>query len=164
MFLNERKGELIVRASREDMDEIEKIIKSMRKGPPIVQIESKFVEVAIKELPIPYRITPRWGPAMARISAKNLDVSVLTEKQFREVLTAFENAAGADVLTGPAVVTISGRKARLSVEETRSVIYQQSPTLPKDTSPDADPTPRNQGRLPFPPGFLPSEATIKKFK
>ena len=150
MFLNERTGELTVRASREELDRIDNMIALMQKAPPMVQIEARFVEGSAVELPSPLR----------PVSKPLTNVSVLTEKQFRGVLTMYENSRGVDVVTTPRIVTISGRQARLGAEPSnpsKRAIYQDPPKLPRNTSPDADPTPRNLGRLPFPPGFEPAE-------
>jgi hypothetical protein len=147
MFLNERTGELFVRATLADLQEIEKIVAQMQMPLPTVELEARFVEVAVAETPIPFRPMQRGFT----------NVLVFTEKEFRDAIRRYENSRGVDILTAPKVATMSGRQARLAVEESRPTLYQDPPRLPRDTSPDADPTPRNQRRLPFPPGFMPSE-------
>jgi type II secretory pathway component GspD/PulD (secretin) len=47
---------------------------------------------------------------------------ILTEPQFRVAIQAIENRGGVDLLSAPNVTTLSGRQARISVEETRTII------------------------------------------
>jgi type II secretory pathway component GspD/PulD (secretin) len=47
---------------------------------------------------------------------------ILTEPQFRVAIKAIENRGGVDLLSAPNVTTLSGRQARISVEETRTII------------------------------------------
>jgi hypothetical protein len=150
MFLNERTGELVVRASREDLEQIERMVAMMQKAPPMVEIEVRFLEAPVIEPAIPFRRLPRGFT----------NTSVYTEKEFREAIRKFERTRGVDIVTGPRVITISGRQARLVAEESRPILYQDPPRLPRDTSPDADPTPRNKRRMPFPPGFVPTEGLV----
>jgi hypothetical protein len=148
MFFNERTGELIVRASRDEVQEIKSMIGALINVPPLVEIRARFVEFRPVDLPVPLRS-----------NIQNVtNISVLTEKQFRVALDELENSSHADILTAPFVTAISGRQVRVAVEEVRPWIYQDPPALPRDTSPDADPTPRNKGRMPFPPTFSPTGA------
>lgn len=48
-----------------------------------------------------------------------------------------------------------GREARLRLQQTSPRPFQTPPLLPQDTQPNADPTPLNKGRLPFPPMVAP---------
>jgi tetratricopeptide (TPR) repeat protein len=47
---------------------------------------------------------------------------ILTEPQFRVMINAIENREGIDLLSAPTVTTLSGRQARISVEETDTII------------------------------------------
>lgn len=47
---------------------------------------------------------------------------ILTNPQFRVALNMIENRQGVDLLSAPTVTTVSGRQARISVEETRTII------------------------------------------
>jgi len=47
---------------------------------------------------------------------------ILTEPQFRLAIKAIENRGGVDLLAAPNVTTLSGRQARISVEEMRTII------------------------------------------
>ena len=48
--------------------------------------------------------------------------SILTEPQFRLVIRALEQRDGVDVLQAPKVTTLSGRQARVSVQDTRTIV------------------------------------------
>ncbi len=61
---------------------------------------------------------------------------ILTQPQFRVAVQAMENREGVDLLSAPTVTTLSGRQARISVEETRTIIValtaanlNQNPTI-----------------------------------
>jgi general secretion pathway protein D len=47
---------------------------------------------------------------------------ILTEPQFRATIRAIEQRAGVDLLSAPRLTTMSGRQARISVEETKTII------------------------------------------
>lgn len=47
---------------------------------------------------------------------------ILTQPQFRMAIHAIENREGVDLLSAPTVTTLSGRQARISVEETDTII------------------------------------------
>jgi hypothetical protein len=148
MFLNERTGDLFIRATRADMEKIESILGAFNKTPPEVSIETKFVELpprqalpAMLQRPVPFA-----SPAPAA------NVAVLTERQFRETFHTIETTPNAYLVSVPNFTTLSGRQVRIQKESPgKPNHYQTPPHLPKDTSPDADPTPSNTGRLPFPP-------------
>lgn len=55
-------------------------------------------------------------PAVATFSG------ILTDPQFRLVIRALENREGVDLLSAPKVTTVSGRQARISVEDTQTII------------------------------------------
>jgi hypothetical protein len=55
-------------------------------------------------------------PAVATLSG------ILTDPQFRLVIRALEQREGVDLLTAPKVTTLSGRQARISVEDTQTII------------------------------------------
>jgi tetratricopeptide (TPR) repeat protein len=55
-------------------------------------------------------------PAVATLSG------ILTDPQFRVVIRALEQREGVDLLTAPKVTTLSGRQARISVEDTQTII------------------------------------------
>lgn len=47
---------------------------------------------------------------------------ILTQPQFRVVIHALEQRTGVDLLNAPRVTTVSGRQARISVEDTQTII------------------------------------------
>jgi general secretion pathway protein D len=47
---------------------------------------------------------------------------ILTEPQFRAVIRAMEARENVDLLSAPKVTTVSGRQARISVEDTQTII------------------------------------------
>ncbi|MDX1952138.1 MAG: hypothetical protein SFY81_08120 [Verrucomicrobiota bacterium] len=47
---------------------------------------------------------------------------ILTDPQFRVVIRALEQRGGVDLLSAPRVTTVSGRQARIAVEDTQTII------------------------------------------
>ena len=142
-FYNERTGALMVRATIADMDKIDRALRALKTPPPQVSIEMQYVEFAGSEIDL------HMPQATGALSG------ILTEPQYRVAMQALKNAEGVNVITTPAITTISGRQARLRAEQPAPPPYQTPPRLPKDTRPDADPTARNKERLPFPATFVP---------
>ena len=138
MFLNERVGVLMVRTTVAEMEKVEALVGRLA-PPPIVQLEMKFIETkSTSSAPLPNGST---------------NLMIYTEQQSRAALQRLVESAGVNVITAPSVTTISGRQARLRAEAARTLQYDTPPRLPRDTRPDADPTPYNKERLPFPATF-----------
>ena len=55
-------------------------------------------------------------PAVATLSG------ILTDPQFRVVIRALEQREGVDLLSAPKVTTLSGRQARIAIEDTQTII------------------------------------------
>ena len=145
MFLNERTGVLMVRTTLADMEKVDALVGGLAM-PPIVQLEAKFIEVPFASSAVPLQSHAKGST----------NVTIYTERQSRAALQSLVESSGVNVITAPSVTTISGRQARLRTEEARTLQYDTPPRLPKDTRPDADPTPYNNGRLPYPANFTPS--------
>lgn len=55
-------------------------------------------------------------PAIATLSG------ILTDPQFRLVIRALEQREGVDLLSAPKITTVSGRQARIAIEDTQTII------------------------------------------
>jgi hypothetical protein len=119
-------------------------VRALSAPPPQVIIEARLAEIESDQL-------------AAQFKALLVDgkTRILTEAQSRAAIQRLQASQGVDLLTMPSIQTISGRQARMSIERVTPPMFQTPPRLPKDTRPDADPTPRNKERLPFPPTFVP---------
>jgi len=51
---------------------------------------------------------------------------ILTDPQFRLVIRALEQRQGVDVLSAPKITTLSGRQARISIEDMQTIIIGYS--------------------------------------
>jgi general secretion pathway protein D len=145
LVFNERLGQLMVRATLQDLDIIEQAILVLNTPPPQVTIETRFVEIAqtdLKALGFDWLLTN--GPAGEhhRISASPVDqflgvlkhlttpqgtnsptiISFLTDAQCRVVLRALEQRQGVNILTPPKVTTLSGRQAQVKTVSVRYVV------------------------------------------
>ena len=67
-------------------------------------------------------LTSGFGNNSRTIPTVGTLTGILTEPQFRVAIRAIENRSGVDLLSAPNVTTISGRQARISAEETRTII------------------------------------------
>jgi hypothetical protein len=150
-FYNDRTRALMVRATLADMNKIEDAVRALSSPPPQVSIDARLAEIESDQL-------------AAQFKALSVDgkTRILTETQFREAIARLQASQGVDLLTMPSIQTISGRQARMSMERATPPMYQTPPRLPKDTRPDADPTPRNKERLPFPPTFVPESLSAMR--
>jgi beta-lactamase regulating signal transducer with metallopeptidase domain len=133
VFWSDRRGMLMVRATLEDLDVIERAIQSINTPPPQVTIEVKIAETpeaAVKELGLDWlghtvtstisRNQPR-NPFVDTNSATGNYATVLTAPQFRLLATVLEQKAGVDVLTAPKVTTLSGRQTQIKVVEVKNI-------------------------------------------
>jgi general secretion pathway protein D len=67
-------------------------------------------------------VTSGFGANSQTLPTVGTLTGILTEPQFRVAIKAIENRSGVDLLSAPNVTTISGRQARISAEETRTII------------------------------------------
>ncbi len=132
LFFNDRLGMLMVRATMQDLDTIEKALQVLNMSPPQVTIEAKLCEVTsgdgtAQTLEDLYRgvLTNHWRKAR-QADSTNASLAtatgILTEPEFRTVLRALERRSGVDILTAPKITTLSGRQAQIKVVDVRSVV------------------------------------------
>jgi Flp pilus assembly secretin CpaC len=190
LFFNDRTGILLVRATMEELDIVEKAIQVLNVAPPQVQIEAKFTEISQSDAkalgfdwflgnflmhggaigaqggtapsytgapspanPVgvfpgapPDAINPLGTVIPAQSSDQNLTAGlrnstgegqgnipavatvtgILTDPQFRVVIRALEQRAGADLLAAPRVTTLSGQQAQIQVIELKNVVANQN--------------------------------------
>lgn len=167
-FYNDRLATLWIRAPRDKIDKASEVLRpylntfqqiAMSSGNntaatlPQINLVNHFVEFSdadAKKIGLDGSLFEQiQGPKFtyggfstnANVSTNRIFKGILTEPQFRIALRSLETAQGVDILTGPPVTTLSGRRARLSVEESPPPAWQTPPPQPRDTAPDADPTP-----------------------
>jgi hypothetical protein len=115
------------------------------------QIETMFADMGIA----------LWGDPAARTDRESHKTYLYNEQT--GLLTVWATLADVEklepalrVITGSRTIRIvTAAEARRRIENAPTSSRQIPPRLPKDTRPDADPTPHNAGRLPFPPTFVP---------
>jgi beta-lactamase regulating signal transducer with metallopeptidase domain len=132
---NERLGQLMVRATLEDLDVIERSIHWLVRSPPQLTIEVKFCEVPTKDkralgfdwlLGLTNGISnenwllglTNWTSYESNLVSKGF----LTDAQYRVVLRALEQRTGVNILTPPKVTTLSGRQAQVKTVNVRYVV------------------------------------------
>lgn len=191
LFFNDRTGLLLVRATMEELDIVEKAIQVLNVAPPQVSIEAKFTEISQTDAralgfdwflgnflmnsgaigaqggtapsfsgaaspanptgifpgappdavnPAGTIIPPQssdqlitaglrsagQGGAGTQVPAVATITGILTDPQFRVVIRALEQRAGADLLAAPRVTTLSGRQAQIQIIELKNVVANQN--------------------------------------
>jgi len=112
VFFNDRSGELLVRATKPDLETIETILQVVNKAGQQVSIKAIMVELSPREArALQAEFWPETGTNQ---------FGILTEARFSAVRKALEQHAG--VLSMPEVITESGRQAQLQNVEIRTLI------------------------------------------
>ena len=120
IFFNDRAGELLVRATIRDLETVEAAIQVLNTPAQQVNIKVQFVEIPVAEI---RSLGFDWYPSntVAQFSG------ILTEAQFRTVLRTLENRTRVDILTGPQVITVSGRQAQIQTVDILTVVKGINP-------------------------------------
>jgi type II secretory pathway component GspD/PulD (secretin) len=137
-FYNERTEILMVRASEPDLKLIEDALATLKRPPPLVRIEVRMVEcpenlVSIQKLT--WIKATNGGPFQPVQPEAQVAISILTERQATSILKELEKEAGVDIMTPPAITTMSGRQARISVEDQEPVLIPPfyAPRTPRNS-------------------------------
>ncbi len=123
VFFNDRIGQLMVRASREDLDVIERLVQRLNLAPPQVTVDTRIVEMpdedgqalewfrrTVHVIPTPTNQTPE------------TPIGILTDPQYRELIRYLEQTPGVDMLKMPRVTTLSGRQLQQKVVDVKYVV------------------------------------------
>jgi beta-lactamase regulating signal transducer with metallopeptidase domain len=126
VFYSEGKGFLMVRATRDELERVQKAIerfKALRpkEAPTQITVEAKFLEMPTDaarkvglDIPPPNATTNLWTRS-------------LTAAQARAVLHAASQHAGVDTLSAPRITTLSGRQAQIQAVEIKPVVSGIAP-------------------------------------
>jgi hypothetical protein len=141
VFLNDRQGTLLIRATASDLDSIERLLAQLNglstmsatndkiASKPQINIKVKFVEVdsaASRAL----SIDSFWGTLLRTNGISSAGTSttspgnftgILTEAQFKVVKKALEQRNGTDLLNEAQVTTLSGREAQIQMADMETV-------------------------------------------
>jgi type II secretory pathway component GspD/PulD (secretin) len=124
-FYNDRTEVLIVRASEPDLKLIENALGTLNRPPPLVRIEVKMAECPenqdlIQKLNWIKPMDP--APLQSLQPGPQVSMAILTEAHATTLLKQLQEVEGVDILTPPSITTISGRQARISVEDDEPVL------------------------------------------
>jgi type II secretory pathway component GspD/PulD (secretin) len=150
VFFNDRSGQLMVRATLEELDLIENALAVLSTPPPMVKIEARFVKVRqgqARALGFTWysgtNVIARStnGAAidgtLAEQKPQSSFLGILTDPQFRVTLQALEKRDGTDIVVAPPVTTLSRRAARIEINSSTNIVMQgQSQTI--QVGPSAD--------------------------
>lgn len=136
-FYNDRTGILTAQATLQELDAIEIALAALSLTPPEVRLEMRFAEFSEDALPDEQlKKMLRLPHTVVSVTDTNLTVRpgflILTEAQTRLVIRALEQREGIDMWSAPTITTLSGRQARLSLEQ----IPSSTVTDPPFSAPD----------------------------
>jgi beta-lactamase regulating signal transducer with metallopeptidase domain len=167
VFFNDRKGELVVQANKEELDVIESILQVLNRPIPQVNVKVRFVEVERGKPGADWYLgtignlsstnPPLSGVASATVSNSGPQsfTGILTDPQFRVVLRDLEQRKGFSLLSEGEVTTLSGRQAQIQVVELSTIVNAASfpvPPLPGNTTTNSTSTNLYQTQvIPFGP-------------
>jgi hypothetical protein len=119
IFYNERTGILMVRASEDDLKLIEAALENLAKPPPLVRIEVKFAECSNdQEQELMQSLNwDRIANGGFVTTPRQVHVTILTELEAERFFKELKNKEGVDLLTMPSITTLSGRQARVALED-----------------------------------------------
>ena len=124
-FLDEQRGQLLVRATEAELAKIEEAVTFLVSTPEQVMIDVKIVEVEgdIPEL-FNQRAVQR-GTAESEAGTAGAPL-IFDEEAFGELIETLETSRGVSVLSAPRVTTLSGRRAEISAMQSQSVVFPAS--------------------------------------
>jgi len=121
VFFNERLGQLMVRATLQDLDTIEQALQTLNMTPPQVTIEVKTCEVSDDDLSSSG--LKRYLMAASTTNFSALTASgVLTDSQFRAAIRALEQRQDVDLISAPKVTTVSARQVQIKVVDVKHIV------------------------------------------
>jgi type II secretory pathway component GspD/PulD (secretin)/beta-lactamase regulating signal transducer with metallopeptidase domain len=147
VFFNDRRGDLLVRATALELDTVTQVLELLNKTPPQVVIAVKFATLPSAD----YKSLGLDSPAINTTSDTSLYeiVGTLHDQKFRESMNAIDQFKGSDVLTASRVVTMSRRQAHFS-------ITTNFPSPPASVAAGAE----HHGAIPIPNAANPSAPSI----
>jgi beta-lactamase regulating signal transducer with metallopeptidase domain len=114
IFYNETRGLLLVRATSQDLDAVEKAIPGLNMTPPQIHIKARFIEVPQETLKLLGTNSIPTGTTNA--------TGILTDANFRLLLQTLEQSKGVENLAEPEVTTIIGRQTQMRATESIAVV------------------------------------------
>jgi beta-lactamase regulating signal transducer with metallopeptidase domain len=138
IYFNDRAGELLVRATLQDLDTIESAIQTLNATVPQVNIKVRFVEIEVGkdksndnfEWFLANVFLTNRAPHNATGQIGSQFSGILTDPQYRAVLSALGQRKDANVLAEQEVTTLSGRQAQIATVELRTVVNGMNLTVP----------------------------------
>ncbi|HXR08108.1 MAG TPA: hypothetical protein VN765_12305 [Candidatus Acidoferrum sp.] len=117
-FFNPRNGDVVVRATMQDLDRVAQAIERINTAVPQVQLDVKFASVASED----YKsLGLDWPLTNATPVANNATIlNILHDRQFHSVINAIEQHNGTSIIV-ERVTTESGRQAHIAAGDIRDI-------------------------------------------
>ena len=116
VYFKDRTGVLMVRATSQELDIIQKAIEVLNVAPPQLTIEAKFIEA-----PEAFVKGITQGTLISSPDATN-QMRILSEPQTRALMQDLEKATGVRILSAPKVTTLSGRQTQTQVVDFKTIV------------------------------------------
>lgn len=134
VFLSEREGWLMVRATLQDLDKIERALAELHKEQPQINIKAKFIEIPEES------VTNFWnGLGLAAVCDAS-QARLLTPRQAGAALKMLQSTPGCELASESSVTTLSGRQAEVQTIRLMSVVTNINPRALKPPGVSASPT------------------------
>ncbi len=126
VFWNDRKGQLLVYATMEDLDKIEQAIQVLNVARPQVNIKVKWVEIPpwLVSSMLQEFLTNTVSPSISR--TQNI-FGILTEKQMAKVRERVDTRDGMDLLSEGDVTTLSQRQCSIQTIKMKTIVTGINP-------------------------------------
>lgn len=117
--IDNRQNEIIVKGSKEELDNVEIIIKGLDKRAPQIMIEAKIVEITLegeKDLGIKWTSGSEDAKVEGQISIGEITLGGSFERSglIEATLEALEREGKTNILSNPKVLTLDGKEAIIS--------------------------------------------------
>jgi type II secretory pathway component GspD/PulD (secretin) len=131
LFYNDRTGILLVRATLAQLEMIEHSLERLNVAAPQVQIEVRIAEYDPENIPagLAEHLNKMLSVGNGMGATNALKASVITSGEFKLLMRALEQTT-ADLISAPTIVTMSGRQARIAMEEPKPIITDPPFTAP----------------------------------
>lgn len=122
LYLNDRKGELVVRATLADLDAIETFLQVLNYQAPQVNIKVRWIEIPTDTDLISLLHRRRTNAVALPVFRAQKLFGILTEAQTDEILQRLRQDKRLSLISEGQITTLSARQAQLQVAEVKTIM------------------------------------------
>lgn len=121
VFYKDRDGRLLVRATLQDLDKIERAIAALNQPPPQIHIQAKFIEIPEAS------VTGFWKDCGLEPMGTTNGARLLSAAQATAAFKAVQENPNCRLVHSPSLITLSDRQAQIQVAEVMTVVTNINP-------------------------------------